>query len=743
MAAVDPYSPCPCGSGQKFKWCCNKVEAHAERAQRLFASGQPEAAIKALDEGLRKDPGNAWLLTRKALIQVRQNQPEAARQSLDLVLEKNPKHVGALILKTHLVLETEGPAAGVAQFQRALSATPPENRKVLAGLARVVGVVLGEHGLYAAALKHLALVPMLLSGQDDETGSSVRLIERSASVTPWQKNPSTPSPPPEGLDPPARERFNEALSWAEQGLWSVAASAFELLAAEVVEAERNLGLCRLWLANDAGAVEALRRYITRVGATTEAVDLEALCQEIAPLGPDDLVAHVQLIWPLRDREGLLQALRADKTVHEDGRAPIDPGDDNAPEVDQFALLDRPMLDRTEGLRPEEVPKVVGRVLVGQEIVALEIYDDGRRDGLVGRFARLAGAAITPTQPRSKGFEKVARMTLALSWDWRLPKGVDPEEVVRLDREQGALLIRETWPKTPMPFLGGRTPLQAAGDGDAVVPLRAAVSRLERTREPWRDLVDFAALRATLGLEPEPAIDPETVDIGRLHLARLALVPVERLDDDRLAALYTRARRAMITDVLERAARAMVDRPAAQTRAGVDPSAVHSDLVMLTARRGETAEAFTWIRRGRQADPASRRAANAPMWDMLEVRLRAQTEEPGTWVPELAVILERHGENPEANQMIMLNLMEMGLINVAPNPDRPDDILVDARALQMLLTEYGPKVTTATGRLGVSATRGGIWTPGSETGGGGIWTPGSGAGGSSAGGEKPKLIIPRG
>ena len=67
MAGVDPYSPCPCGSGQKFKWCCHKVEAYAERAQRLFESGQVEAAIEALDEGLRKEPGNAWLLTRKAL----------------------------------------------------------------------------------------------------------------------------------------------------------------------------------------------------------------------------------------------------------------------------------------------------------------------------------------------------------------------------------------------------------------------------------------------------------------------------------------------------------------------------------------------------------------------------------------------------------------------------------------------------------------------------------------------------
>ncbi len=135
-------------------------------------------------------------------------------------------------------------------------------------------------------------------------------------------------PAPEDLSSPVRERFEEALRWAEQGLWSSAASAFDLLTAEPVAAERNLGLCRLWMADDAGAVEALRRYIARVGATTEAVDLEALCQSIAPLGPGDLVEHVQLIWPLRDREGLLNALREDPRTHEDGRGPIDPVDNN-------------------------------------------------------------------------------------------------------------------------------------------------------------------------------------------------------------------------------------------------------------------------------------------------------------------------------------------------------------------------------------------------------------------------------
>ncbi|MFO0958668.1 MAG: SEC-C metal-binding domain-containing protein [Isosphaeraceae bacterium] len=54
MAAVEPYSPCPCGSGEKFKWCCQKIESYADKAQRLYEGGQIDAALKALDEGLRK-----------------------------------------------------------------------------------------------------------------------------------------------------------------------------------------------------------------------------------------------------------------------------------------------------------------------------------------------------------------------------------------------------------------------------------------------------------------------------------------------------------------------------------------------------------------------------------------------------------------------------------------------------------------------------------------------------------------
>src|SRR4051794_16037297 len=142
MAVLDPYSPCPCGSGQKFKWCCQKVEAVAERAQRLFQAGQIVAAIDALDEGLRKDRDNAWLLTRKAYYLIRQDEPEKAKEPLRQVLRKQPGHLAAISLMTRLVLETEGPVAGAAQLQQALSAFDPPGRRGLAGLVRVVGAFL-------------------------------------------------------------------------------------------------------------------------------------------------------------------------------------------------------------------------------------------------------------------------------------------------------------------------------------------------------------------------------------------------------------------------------------------------------------------------------------------------------------------------------------------------------------------------------------------------------------------------
>jgi hypothetical protein len=246
----------------------------------------------------------------------------------------------------------------------------------------------------------------------------------------------------------------------------------------------------------------------------------------------------------------------------------------------------------------------------------------------------------------------------------------------------------------------------------------------------------------LNIAAEPAIDPATVDLSRLALGRFHNVPADQLDDDRLIDFYRRSRRAMLSESLEAAARAIVARPSLFEQAKIDPVSVFSDLSSLATARGEKAEAQAFIAQGRLADAPSRRAMNAPLWDMIEVRQKARTEPPEVWVPELAIVLERYAQEPSANQVILLNLVELGLIRLSPNPDSPQDVLVDSRPLQAVLAEYGPRVTTASGRLGVSATKPEVWTPGGPAGGstGGIWTPGSGPA-NPQGGDKPKLILP--
>src|SRR4051812_11287696 len=61
--ALDPYSPCPCGSGKKFKWCCAPYFDTVEKAFEQEEQGQHEAALQTI-KGLLATQGtnpSVWL----------------------------------------------------------------------------------------------------------------------------------------------------------------------------------------------------------------------------------------------------------------------------------------------------------------------------------------------------------------------------------------------------------------------------------------------------------------------------------------------------------------------------------------------------------------------------------------------------------------------------------------------------------------------------------------------------------
>jgi tetratricopeptide (TPR) repeat protein len=743
MALVEPYAPCHCGSGQKYKWCCQSVEPYIERSQRLLDNGQYELAINPLLEGLSKTPDNVSLLLRKALIQLHLNQTEAAGETLRLLLQKQPGHLGGSILMTRLAFDSEGAQAGVAQFQQALSAHGAENRSQLASLASFLGSNLGRAGYPAAGIKHLELAIRLSSDEEKQVASHLQNLRGNPAISLWEKNPYRLSPAPEGATAAFRESFEQALGWAEESLWSSAASAFELLAAGSaagVLADRNRGLCCLWLADHEGALAALRRYIARSKPSTDTVDLEVLCQVIEPPSRYDLVDLDRLSWPIRNRDGLLTALRADKAIVQAEPRAIDSDDEESAPLDNFLILDRPQIEARAGLTRPELPVVEGEVLVDKAFAYLEAVDDGRLDRLIDRFAAVAGPNIPPAHPRTKIIGHLPRHELALAARSLIPPGLEAEDDERLRHEQAAYTISEIWTKTPHPSLRRRSPLQAAQAGDSETFLRASIRRMEGAYDSPEEVLDWNGVRTTLHLSPEPAIDPETVEIDRIHLSRIALVPIDRLDDARLLALYRFSVKWGLRRVRNRVSRLLDERPTLLTTGQIELIKLYGDLALEAAQDGDRAQADAWLTKGRQSESPQKRSAHALPWELIGLQVKMLLEPPDVWVPVLAVMLDRCRGNQEATSAILLRLVSLGLVQAGVDPKRPDQLILDTQVLEQYLKRYGPRVTTATGELGVAASQGDIWTPESSGVPSPIWTPGS-ASASARTAEKSKLILP--
>jgi hypothetical protein len=182
---------------------------------------------------------------------------------------------------------------------------------------------------------------------------------------------------------------------------------------------------------------------------------------------------------------------------------------------------------------------------------------------------------------------------------------------------------------------------------------------------------------------------------------------------------------------------MADRPAA--RDVLDPAAgtlqVFSTLAFGALRAGKPEEALEWVRRGRAAEATPPRGPLAAMWDMLAIRVTARTDNLMEWVPELANVLDRYRDDAEASSIVMGQLLEMRLVRLVRAPDSGEEYL-DTRMLESLVARHGPRVTTASGQLGVSATRPEIWTPASTAGGGNIILPNAAPSGGPS-----KLILP--
>src|SRR5262249_46494465 len=113
----DQYAPCPCGSGKKFKWCCQPVDADIQLAFEQFQNGQHETALRMMEEVVRKHPQNPVAWGRQAQLLHALGKTDQAEESLQKAFELNANYPFGLWLRAMLRYQ-EGEVPGALILAR-------------------------------------------------------------------------------------------------------------------------------------------------------------------------------------------------------------------------------------------------------------------------------------------------------------------------------------------------------------------------------------------------------------------------------------------------------------------------------------------------------------------------------------------------------------------------------------------------------------------------------------------------
>jgi len=288
--ALDVYSLCPCGSGKKMKFCCSDLIGEMEKIRRMLEGEQFAACLKHVERLLEKEPQRASLLGLQAMLQQRLDRLDDAEQTVQRFLAHHPGNPVALGELATIAARKQGGKAAVGLLQDALEAIKRTLPHRVYEAVGVVGHALFHQGEFLAGRRHL-LLQAAVGPDDDERAVSVLIqLNESSAVPLLLKQAWSLWPCPE--DAAWKDNFDEALLLGQTGQWRKAAGQF----ADLVEPSgddpavwRNLGLCRGWIADRAGCVEALHKFATLDIPLDDAVEAEALAQLLEPDNEEDRV----------------------------------------------------------------------------------------------------------------------------------------------------------------------------------------------------------------------------------------------------------------------------------------------------------------------------------------------------------------------------------------------------------------------------------------------------------------------
>ncbi|HEY2826613.1 MAG TPA: hypothetical protein VGJ04_03350, partial [Pirellulales bacterium] len=341
---IDPYSPCPGGTGKKVKFCCPDLVQELDKLQRML---EGEQAIGALDHVRKLDekyPGRACLESMRVSLETAMGD-SAADATLASFLKQHPTNCVALSEKALQVATHGDPLAGIDWLQQAIEACGSEMPARVYDAIGALAMVLLSAGHVVPARAHMQLQLGLSQGRDERAVSTLLQLEGAAAVSVLLKSTAPFEAAPKGAS--WERAFQAALDEAHLGHWKKGAEDWAALTAQAASSPgfwQNLATVRSFLGKYSEAVEALRKFAALEVSLDDAVEAEALAQVLCKEESDGQVDEISLTYTIADAEAVQEKLAADRRFE---RLPLDTRawaeQNEPPPRAAFSMLDRPVV----------------------------------------------------------------------------------------------------------------------------------------------------------------------------------------------------------------------------------------------------------------------------------------------------------------------------------------------------------------------------------------------------------------
>ncbi len=626
---IDPYASCTCGSGKKFKWCCGPIHEQMERAFRLDADGQHDAALKAMDEVVAAHSDNPEVYGRKALLLFQHGRDQDAEAALERAFQLNPNYPYGYFLRGR-VRQAEGEILGaLLLFRKAAEVYDPRSHDILTALYAAIAEC--EMQLNRPVAGRAALDMAL--AQDTSNTELRKAVETAfgedSALPRVARLPYSLKGPAATAAPERKRAWQNALATHTTGRLSDARQAFEqLVAADAEDAAAwyNLALVRAWLGDNVAALEALAEYVNREPDETKAAAAWALgevlrCGAGVPQTDSDYVEHA-VLYEVRQGQKVQKLLEY---------------------LEQHARLLGGRLDQQSQVFTAIVTEAPKLLAAGSGTPQVARF--GAHLAIVQHLLRLSGPnrqqlltlAAELEKESGDGLHKIRDESSALPLRYVLieaiifPLGqISDEEYQKQFTEGMARYLEDTWIHRPLHSLSNIAPVDAAGHATLRKKLLGVIRFLEECAEAQKHPYDFNRLRRKLGLQsagtsaPAPATAGAAApapDIAAMSAAELAGLSASTLNDEQLEQAYQAARkldaRELAASFLER----LVERP---PQAGKpDRFPWFGQLIQNAVDQNDTERALQFVDAGEKADCEQNEGRRRNDYELWRARLHAR------------------------------------------------------------------------------------------------------------------------